>query len=286
MKRSPESAGCKTLILYNRELMHRKTLILSILLVAIYITLVEPYWMKITHREIRISKLNRPIRILFLSDLQLKGEYGIREKWILNQAKELSFDIVLTTGDLFDKPEGMPAAVEFMSQFPPRAPTYAVLGNWEHWSKADLTQYKIELAKRKVHLLVDENDTFEWNGSTISILGVNDSSQNLHNLPLAMKGTTPDSFRILLAHGPVIFPLAAPNAIDFMLAGHTHGGQVRIPFMDPFYLPPGCGPYSYGTYKQGKSTMLVTSGVGTSILPVRFWCRPEIVVITLTPLKV
>ena len=261
--------------------MLRKMAGLTIFLLGLYCTLVEPNWMKLSYREIVVPRLSDPLRILFFSDLQLRKEAGLREKWILKRLENLKFDVVLTTGDMFDKSEGMRPAVDFLTQFASRAPTFGVLGNWEHWSKVDLAEYKSQLESRNVHLLIDENRTFVWKGQTISIVGVNDSSQALHNLPLALKGVPAGSFQILLAHGPVIFPEVAANGIDFMLAGHSHGGQIRIPFLPPLYLPPGCGPYYYGMYRQNKSNMLVTSGVGTSILPIRFACRPEIVMITL-----
>jgi uncharacterized protein len=250
---------------------------------ALYAIGVEPFWMKVTEQTITLEKLKKPMRILFLSDIQLRGESGYREKWILKRIRGEKIDLLLTTGDLFDTPEGMPAAVAFLDQLAHHGPTYAILGNWEIWSRADLKAYRAFLAARGIPLLINESRTVSRQDQKIYILGVNDPGQNLHNLALAKKGVPSSSLQILLAHAPIIFPLAETNQIDLTLAGHSHGGQVRLPFMDPPYLPPGCGPYFYGTYKKNESTMVVTSGVGTSIFPIRFLCRPEIVFLNLKP---
>ena len=263
-----------------------KILVAIVLVLAIYMTAVEPNWMKATEQELIVTKLENPLRVLFLSDLQIREKSGYRENWILSQLTKQKVDLIVTTGDLFDEPAGMPAAVEFLDRIANHAPTFAIIGNWEHWSRADLEKYREDLEERGVPLLRNQNRVFSWQGQQISILGVDDPGQHLHNLPLAMKGVPPASLKILLAHAPIIFPLAETNQIDLVFAGHTHGGQVRLPFNDPLFLPPGCGPYWYGTYKKNESTMLVTSGVGTSILPIRFWCRPEIVFLALKPATV
>jgi predicted MPP superfamily phosphohydrolase len=260
-----------------------KILCAVVVILGIYAIGVEPYWMKVTEHSIILERLRQPLRILFLSDTQLKGESGYREKWILQRVQGEKIDLVLTTGDLFETPEAMPAAIAFLDQLANLAPTYAVLGNWENWSNADLGSYRDSLTERGIPLLTNENRTVAAKDQTISILGVDDPGQNLHNLPRAKKGVPSISPQILLAHAPIIFPIAEKNQIDLVLAGHSHGGQIRIPFLDPPYLPPGCGPYFYGIYKKNGSTMVVTSGVGTSIFPIRFLCRPEIVFLNLKP---
>ena len=263
--------------------MFRKIVICLIILVAIYMLGVEPFWMKKVERSLTVAGLTQAVRVLFLSDLQLRGKSGYRERWILKQLATERMDLIVTTGDLFDTAEGMPAAKQFLEQVAHLAPTVAILGNWEHWAKVDLEKYRADLKALGIPLLINEHLNLSIKDQHIFIVGVDDPSQNLHNLPLALKGVPEDSVTVLLAHGPIIFPVAAANGIDLMLAGHTHGGQIRIPFMPPFFLPPGCGPYFYGVYKEKQSTLVVTSGVGTSIFPIRFWCRPEIVFLNLKP---
>lgn len=93
-----------------------------------------------------------------------------------------------------------------------------------------------------------------------------------------------DAFRLAVFHSPATFDDIA-GKIPVALAGHTHGGQVRIPLLPPIWLPYGSGDYVDGWYEKNGSRMYVTRGVGVSILPVRFLCRPEVAFITLTPTR-
>jgi hypothetical protein len=88
--------------------------------------------------------------------------------------------------------------------------------------------------------------------------------------------------RLALFHSPDLFDAVAPK-VDLALAGHTHGGQVSLPLLGPPWLPPGSGAYVDGWYQRGAARMHVSRGVGTSILPVRFLCRPEVAVVELIP---
>ncbi len=255
---------------------------LFVFLLLLDVFLVEPRWLKITKRKIAISDLKEPLHILWLSDLQLREDWGFREKWILRNLNDWNFDVVCVTGDVFDKPAGVAPAIRFLQQISRNKPTYVVLGNWEHWAEADLHSYKKELMQMGVSLLVNESETLAWNEQRITMVGVDDPSTFHDRLFIALRNSDPQTVRILLAHAPAIFPTAARKGIDLVLAGHTHGGQVRIPFLGPLYLPPGCGHFVYGVYRSMNSTLVVTSGIGTSVFPARFNCRPEVVLIELT----
>ena len=89
------------------------------------------------------------------------------------------------------------------------------------------------------------------------------------------------AFVIALFHSPTYFDAIA-GRVDLALAGHTHGGQVRLPFVSP-WLPPGSGRYVAGWYEAGGSKLYVSRGIGTSMLPLRFRCRPELALITVGP---
>ncbi len=80
---------------------------------------------------------------------------------------------------------------------------------------------------------------------------------------------------IMLFHSPSAFDSAARDG-DLAFAGHTHGGQVRLPFVGALWTPPGSGRFLEGWYEQGGARMLVSRGVGTSMVPVRFLCSPEV----------
>jgi uncharacterized protein len=102
------------------------------------------------------------------------------------------------------------------------------------------------------------------------------------NLEEAMKGVPPNVYTIAMFHSPIFFEVIA-GKVNLALAGHTHGGQIRIPFVKPFWLPKGSGPFLEGWYEEKDSRMYVNRGIGMSELPVRFRCPPEVAFITLEP---
>jgi predicted MPP superfamily phosphohydrolase len=253
-----------------------------LLLLILDIFAIEPYWIKTTTYRLQCRRLKRDLRVLLLSDFQLRTNAGYREREVLKRITTLQFDLIAVTGDVFDASVAMEPAIELLKTLSKRAPTYVVPGNWEHWSGADLSEYARRLQQTSVKLLVNASDTFMWHDQPIAIVGVDDPSIAQDDLIGALKNVDRSIPTILLAHAPVIFRNPAHDQIDLTLAGHTHGGQVRLPLLGPLWLPPGCDHYVYGVYKTGTKGMVVTSGVGTSVLPVRFLCRPEIVLIELT----
>lgn len=253
--------------------------IVFLLLFFLEIMAVEPFRMRVTERVISHSQIPSDLSILWLSDFQLRNDSGYREKWIRRNLSNWKFDLICITGDVFDTNAGMRSATEMLEGLSKIKPTYVVLGNWEHWSGVDLASYRSDLEGRGVQVLVNENMQIAFRGKKFAIVGVDDPSELRDNLPLAMNGLDKNVPKILLAHAPSIFPRAASRDIDVILAGHTHGGQVVLPWIGPPYLPPGCDNYVYGKYEDRHSVMFVTSGVGTSILPIRFRCRPEIVLL-------
>jgi predicted MPP superfamily phosphohydrolase len=101
-------------------------------------------------------------------------------------------------------------------------------------------------------------------------------------LDAAVTGIPDDGFRILLAHSPDVIRDVARLGVDLMLSGHTHGGQVRFPFIGATVVPSRYGPrYSAGEYRVEGTTLYVSRGLGTVRLPIRFLCRPELAILTL-----
>ena len=109
------------------------------------------------------------------------------------------------------------------------------------------------------------------------IAGVEDLTTSQADITKALRNTKKPT--ILLTHSPDIFP-NIPNNVFLTLAGHTHGGQIRIPMIGALIVPSDFGnKYSYGLVNENDKSMIITKGIGTSILPVRFCCFPEILVI-------
>jgi uncharacterized protein len=144
---------------------------------------------------------------------------------------------------------------------------FYVPGNWEHW----VSQRSLELnnAPTLINSAVRVRDDV-W------IVGIDDAFAGIPNLTKALEGV--DGTVIALFHSPAFFD-AASSKIDLALAGHTHGGQVRVPFVGALWLPQQSGEYVAGWYQRDRAKMFVSRGIGTSMLPIRFNCRPELALI-------
>jgi len=258
----------------------RKILLIIVPLLLIDSFFIEPYWLAQKHYEIRVPNLRAPIRIAHMSDLHLDGNSGYRENWVLNRLRENPPDFICMTGDIFETADGMNAATDFIHQIARYAPVYVVLGNWEHWAHVDVHGYGVRLQQTGIQFLRNSAMLSKFHGQELTIAGVDDPSTYRADLPKALHGVKSGVPILLLTHAPIIFAEAAPR-VSVVLAGHTHGGQVVIPLWGPIWMPQGCRPYVYGEYHSGSATMVVTSGVGTSLMPVRFHCRPEIAWVTL-----
>jgi predicted MPP superfamily phosphohydrolase len=105
---------------------------------------------------------------------------------------------------------------------------------------------------------------------------------NCHNLPLAMTGVPANAFKILLAHAPELFEVADARGIQLNLSGHTHGGQLRLPLIGAVKQNARCPrDYAWGAWRFGNLQGYTSCGVGCSTLPIRYNCRPEIVILEL-----
>lgn len=252
----------------------------SLLLYSLFI---EPHWMRLKHIEVALPlhfhNLSG-VKIMQISDLHLHGSLGRNEKRTLKWAKEIKPDIIALTGDLIEEPYLVDEIFKFIEDLPEDAQIYVVLGNWEHWANIELKSFAQELQNRGANLLVNECSSTSVRGEPLVVAALDDISTGFADMTETLKNC-PTGYRILLSHTPVAFDDKDISEFQVILAGHCHGGQVRIPILGPVWLPEGCGRYAYGLFKRNGSTMYVTSGVGTSILPIRFLSRPEVAVIHL-----
>jgi uncharacterized protein len=175
---------------------------------------------------------------------------------------------------------------------------YAILGNHDWWSAAMPTDppdngQSIRGALRGARIPVLENRAIALSreGRPFWLVGLGDqlahrlgrhAVRGSDDLGRALRDINDDAPAILLAHEPFIFP-KVPDRVALTLCGHTHGGQVRLPFIGPPFVPSkhGVKPYAYGLYAEGERRLIVSAGLGTSHLPVRFLCPPEVVVVNL-----
>lgn len=244
----------------------------TIALILLYAFFVEPRWLEITRHEFS-ADVSQDVKIAHLSDLHFH-RFGSIETKVLEAVNAEAPDLILITGDTLDGEGGVPPAkVFFKSLKSPRLGTWAVLGNWENWSGQNTVGL---FDKIGVSLLINEK---AFLSAGFALLGFDDSlsGKPLRSLSASPK---PNPFCISLVHSPKFAKVIA-NRCPLILAGHTHGGQVRLPLLPPFWLPPESDSYVSGWYDLHGSKMYVSRGIGTSILPVRFFSRPELALITL-----
>ncbi|MEK6705859.1 MAG: metallophosphoesterase [Bdellovibrionota bacterium] len=244
----------------------------------IYARWIEPNWIEVTEHRIP-AKVDRPLKILQLSDVHTNG-LATRELKVLRIIKQQKPDAIVISGDTAPDGGNWSGARAFLERL--RAPlgVFLIRGNWEHWNpdSAELQMY------RDAGITFLNNDSRQISRK-VWIVGIDDpfaGSPDLQQAFLQVPHIPNDVFKIVLFHSPAYFD-SIKQHIDLGLSGHTHGGQVRLPFFRPFFLPDGSGDYLAGWYNKGSSRMYVSRGVGNSIAEFRFYCRPEISVFFLDP---
>lgn len=255
--------------------------------IAAYTTLRSPV---VAHHRIAIADWPSgapPLRIVQLSDIHAAGPDmpPSRIAEIVKQVNALRPDMVVITGDfisdrwLSTRHYGSTESVAPLAAL--RAPlgVYVVLGNHDHWRGDD----PIAPALRKAGITLLFNRVAE--AGPILIAGLDDSWAGMPDLQSveAERRRAPRRPAILLTHNPDVFPMI-PADYDLVLAGHTHGGQIRLPLIGPLSTASAYGSrFVHGLIEEQSRRMIVSAGLGTSILPFRLGVPPEIVLITLVP---
>ena len=233
-------------------------------------------------------------RIAQVSDLH-NAEFGEENSHLLNRLSESKPDMIAITGDLVDAQHtNIDVALSFAEKAVQIAPVYYVTGNHE----ASLSQYselKTGLEAAGVIVLEDKAIQLEHNGGIVTLMGLSDPNftikSNIFDEVPAMISTKLNDlmedkvgYTILLSHRPELFDTYVSCGVDLVLSGHAHGGQFRLPLIGGLVAPnQGFFPkYDAGLYTNGGTNMVVSRGLGNSIIPLRFNNRPEIVLVELT----
>lgn len=276
--------------------LRKKKFVIIIFFILFFILFLyfENNMISVTKLDIKLEKLPdnfKDYKIIHLSDLHSKS-FGDNQKYLVNKIKKINPDIIFFTGDLVDsKKYNEEVSVNLLEQLVDISPVCFVTGNHEWWSgKFDSLEKR--LIDIGVNVLRNEKIEIIRNNDKINILGIDDpnayyTDNNAYSFIVRIKDLIKDipkeDFNILLSHRPEKFPLYKAEEIDLIFSGHAHGGQFRIPFIggiispDQGFLP----KYTKGVYKDSKSTMIVSRGLGNSIISQRIFNRPEIIVVSL-----
>lgn len=260
-----------------------------------YSTLVEPGWLAVEQITLALPRLAKPFsgfRLAQISDVHMGGWMN-RER--LRQVVEAVLaqepDLVVITGD-FVIGSGWNASlqavldemVEELSVLTEACVTLAVLGNHDYWTNAGAVRAALQACK----IVNISNDVYTLSRDVgqLHIAGVDDIWEGQDRLDLVLEKLPRAGAALLLAHEPDYADLSAETGrFDLQLSGHSHGGQVVLPFIGPPILPYLGGKYPSGLYKVGDMWQYTNRGVGMARLKVRFNCRPEITVFTFESVK-
>jgi predicted MPP superfamily phosphohydrolase len=260
-------------------------------------TKIEPSWLQQSALTLNLPRLSVAFdgyRIVQLSDLHVDNSWMTtgRLRHIVETANKLAPDLVVITGDFITPPphSTLGQILSELRHLQTRDGVLAVLGNHDHWTDAAWVRREIEM--RSVRELSNTWHTIARNGQSLHIAGLHDLWQQM-NVRAALETHIPqlaqltaampsDGAAVLLVHEPDIADIAAANGrFDLQLSGHSHGGQVRIPFSNSPVLPTFGRKYYSGYYRVGNMQLYTHRGLGMINPQVRFNCRPEIAVITL-----
>ena len=279
----------------------KKKFIVLAAIVAILILLI--IWIAYGNTDLEIYKYNVKsedipsefdnFRIVQISDLH-NAEFGENNEKLLLMLKQADADIIAITGDMIDsRNTDVDVAISFAQKAVNIAPVYYVNGNHESRVLGEYEKLKQGLTDAGVTILENSSADITIGDEAITLIGINDPTFRMElvddtmeqNIAHQLEDMIPDNdnYKVLLAHRPEYFDVYAGN-VDLVLSGHAHGGQFRIPFIGGL-VAPGQGffpEYYEGSHIKENTEMIVSRGIGNSIIPFRINNKPEIIVAELT----
>jgi uncharacterized protein len=263
--------------------------VISALLILVWAIGIEPDLLIVKNYELTIP--NWPpefngLKLAIITDLHV-GSWKIGSKKVQDIVEKTNAehpDLIILLGDYVASKRRVRTVkpfdfAQYLAPLSAQLGAYAILGNHDWWYDGELVRRQLE----RVHITVLENSTaqVQYHGKILWLVGLADlwtRHPDFDNLLLKIPEQDPI---IVLTHNPDIFP-KVPARVSLTLAGHTHGGQVAIPFCGPIIVPSKYGHrYASGQIIENGKHLFVSTGIGTSILPIRLFVPPEISILTL-----
>lgn len=257
----------------------------------VYANRIEPTLLDIQSLQMKHSLIPKSfdgIKLVQFSDTHLGFQYNLNQlKKLVTKINALHPDIILFTGDLMDAPnkyEEVDRIAPILKQLNAPLGKFCIYGNHDHGGYgSDL--YKRIMKSANFTLLLNESQPILLkDNSSIYLIGIDDAMLGRPDIGLALERVPENTFTILLSHAPDLADVATHFKIHWQLSGHSHGGQVKIPFFGALVIPPFAKKYPEGLYSIGEVnplTLYVNRGLGTTRLPFRFMATPELTVFTL-----
>lgn len=266
----------------------KKTIVVHILAIIgifcfLYGIFIEPYWIEVKRVELESGKFSHAVlRIVQISDLHTDPR-GIDEKKVIEMVNSLNPDVIVFTGDTVNMPKALPIFKSTLKSLKANIGKFAVTGNYDYWFLCGLDLF----GETGFIVLDGKTARISKDGDVFFISGLNFEHRKYW---FDLLGEVPRGYySIFLYHTPDLIEDLKGVNVDLYLTGHTHGGQVALPFYGAIITFSKYGKrYEAGEYKVGNTILYVNRGIGTegkARIRVRFLARPEIAVFDIRPLK-
>lgn len=245
----------------------------------------ERFWLDVHHEQIELPKLPTPLNgltIVQFTDLHL-GFHMDNDNldYVVTRIQREQPDMICFTGDFCEKElDLLEQSIPILLKLEAPLGKFAVLGNHDHWLNPE--QVVAFLTKAGFTVLMNQHVQLELNGERFVVAGVDSFSYHRADLQSALKGAEPSQFTMLLAHEPDFADKVYDNSVvQLQLSGHSHGGQIRFPIVGALVTPLHGKKYVDRLNQVGELTIYTSRGIGTTGIPFRFMCRPELSVLKL-----
>jgi len=245
----------------------------------VYMYVIEPNWIaveRVTIHNARLAAVLVGTRVVQISDLHVGDRPRLLDESLVRTVNDLRPDLVLITGDFVSDKEGKETAVEVTRQLKAKLGKFGVPGNNDNYRFMPGEMRKL-FPSAEVTILVNEHRRIPLpNGQILNLAGVNDPVTGQAQIDAALAGIPDGEPVVMLAHSPEFLRVAAGRGVDLLLVGHTHGGQIGWPWLMRRFRVVDDVDAIEGLHLAGQTAMYINRGIGTTTLPFRFLCRPEV----------
>lgn len=256
------------LLLISRRNKFRILFYGGLIFTAVYGFIIEPQWILV--KQVVLSQ-NPKCRLVHVSDIHYTGDESYLID-IVNRINRISPDFVCFTGDLVEEKHDLQQALDILGRI--RCPVFGVPGNHDYWSGVSFDAIGTAFKNTGGAWLTNQRIYFR----DIEITGMADEA---YKPPPPVSGSRRPEKKVLLTHYPALVNQLFHDKFDLILAGHSHGGQIRLPFFGAIKAPYGVGKYEKGLFDTEAGILYVNQGLGTYGIHMRLCCRPEITIIEL-----
>jgi uncharacterized protein len=251
-----------------------------------------PNFPRVVRHEFVLSRLPQRMdgfTIALLSDFHYDPIFSVHPlRAAISLVNDLHPDLIVLTGDFVSVPDfgdsrkaafAAEPCAQLLCQMSAPYGLWAVLGNHDHDTDPEHVTHALEAVN--IHVLINASQPIERDGARFWLSGLNDVFSHDADVPKALQSVPAGEAVVMLVHEPDFADIVSRFPVDLQLSGHSHGGQIRFPFLPPLYLPRWAKKYIWGTYRIGALTLYTNPGLGTIEVPVRLNCPPEVTFVTL-----